>query len=79
MQIEVRVFSGLEKFLPGKRFGEPVLVDLPEGATIKDVLHKLAIPEDQVFTMLVNGKHQKLNYTAREGERISFFPPVGGG
>lgn len=79
MQVEVRVFSGLEKFLSSQRFGEPVTVDLPEGATIRNLLHQMGIPEDQVFTILVDGRHQTLNYTAREGERISFFPPVGGG
>jgi len=79
MLVDVRVYSGLEKFLPGQCFGEPFLVDLPNSSTIKDLLRKLGILEDQVFTVLVDGKHQKLDYTARDGETISIFPPVGGG
>jgi len=79
MLVEVRVFSGLEKFLPSQCFGEPFPVDLPNRSTIKDLLCKLGIPEDQVFTILVDGKHQKLDYTARDGEAIAIFPPVGGG
>lgn len=79
MQVEVRVFSGLEKFLPHKRFGEPLTVDIIEGETIRDLLQKLGIPEDQVYTILVDGRHQSLDYTLRQDERISFFPPVGGG
>jgi len=73
------VFSGLEKFLPQKRFGEPLPVELPEEGTIKDLLHKLGIPENQVFTILVDGRHQPLDYTLRGGERVSLFPPVGSG
>ncbi|SFQ99653.1 Sulfur carrier protein ThiS (thiamine biosynthesis) [Desulfoscipio geothermicus DSM 3669] len=79
MRIEVRVFSGLEKFLPNKSFGEPLPVELPEGGTIRDLLLKIGIPKDHVFTILVDGKHRSFDYTVRDGERISLFPPVGGG
>ncbi|TYO97227.1 MoaD/ThiS family protein [Desulfallas thermosapovorans] len=79
LQVEVRVFSGLEKFLPGVGFGQPLPVELPAGATIRDLLHKIGVPEDQVFTVLVDGRHQTLDYTTTSGERISLFPPVGGG
>ncbi|WP_245561191.1 MoaD/ThiS family protein [Desulfoscipio gibsoniae] len=77
--MEVRVFSGLEKFLPNKRFGEPMPVNLPDGATVRILLNKMHIPEEQVFTVLVDGRHQTLDYTVRDGERVSLFPPVGGG
>lgn len=79
MQVELRVFSGLEKYLPRKRFGEPVPVDLPERSTLRDLLQQTGIPEEQVFTVLVNGRHQSLDYVPAEGDRISLFPPVGGG
>lgn len=79
MLVEVRVFSGLEKYLPGKRFGEPLPVELTEGATIKGLLKKLGIPEKDVFNILVDGRHQSLDYAVTGGERISLFPPVGGG
>lgn len=79
MLVEVRVFSGLEKFLSQKSFGEPMPVELAQGGTVQDILEKLGIPVDQVFTILVNGKHQTLDYIVNEGERVSFFPPVGGG
>lgn len=77
--VEVRVFSGLEKFLEAKRFGEPFTVEVKEGATLKDLLAKLKIPEDQVFTSLVHGQHRELHYVLCEGDRVSLFPPVGGG
>lgn len=79
MRVELRVFSGLEKFLPHKRFGEPLGVELPGGATLRDLLQQTGIPEDQVFTILVDGRHQSLDYVLNEGERVSLFPPVGGG
>jgi len=79
MLVEVRVFSGLEKYLVGKRFGEPLPVELGAGETLKGLLKQLGIPEKDVFNILVDGKHQSLDYAVKGGERISFFPPVGGG
>lgn len=79
MKVDLRVFSGLEKFMPHKRFGEPLTVELPEGGTLRDLLQKTGIPEDQVFTALVDGRHQPLDHVLSEGERVSLFPPVGGG
>lgn len=79
MRVEVRVFSGLEKFLEQKRFGEPFSVDIEEGANLRKLLAKLGIPEEHVFTVLVNGQHRDLEYTLQEGDRVSMFPPVGGG
>jgi len=79
MQVELRVFSGLEKFMPHKRFGEPLGIELDQGGTVRDLLEKTGIPEEQVFTVLVDGRHQPLGYVLHEGARVSLFPPVGGG
>ena len=79
MQVEVRVFSGLEKFLDQKRFGEPFFVEVTDNFDLRSLLAHLDIPEDQVFTKLINGRHQELDYKLNEGDRVSLFPPVGGG
>jgi len=79
MLVEVRVFSGLERFLEKKRFGEPFSVEIQEGSSLRDLLEQIGIPEDQVFTTLIDGKHRELDYILNEGERVSLFPPVGGG
>ncbi|MCG8401811.1 MAG: MoaD/ThiS family protein [Firmicutes bacterium] len=79
MQVELRVFSGLEKYLPHKRFGEPLAIELPDGSTLRDLLNHTGIPEDQVFTILVDGIHQSLDHVLAADERVSLFPPVGGG
>jgi sulfur carrier protein ThiS len=79
MLVEVRVFSGLERFLEKKRFGEPFSVEIQEGSSLRDLLEQIGIPEDQVFTTLIDGKHRETDYILNEGERVSLFPPVGGG
>ncbi|MFZ5590565.1 MAG: MoaD/ThiS family protein [Bacillota bacterium] len=79
MRIEVRVFSGLEKYLPGVAFGQAFSVELPEGSTPRDLLSRLGIPEEQVFTVLKNGRHLSWDGILQDGDRIGLFPPVGGG
>ncbi|MCL6611044.1 MAG: MoaD/ThiS family protein [Peptococcaceae bacterium] len=79
MILEVRVFGGLEKWIPGASFGKPMEVKTARGATVRTLLQELKIPEDQVFTILVNGVHASMGDLLRPGDRVAFFPPVGGG
>ncbi len=79
MEVEVRVFSGLESFIPGATFGQVIPVSIPEGFTGRDLFKKLNIPEEQVFTLLVYGVHQDFAAVLQDGDRVSLFPAVGGG
>ncbi|GBF35149.1 thiamineS protein [Desulfocucumis palustris] len=79
MRLEVRVFSGLEKFVDGVTFGQAFEMELPEGANGRDLLELLGIPENQVFSILANGKHFSLGDKFGPGDRVALFPPVGGG
>lgn len=79
MLLEVRVFGGLEKLIPGAVFGRPINIEAPEGTTVRALLDMMKIPEDQVFTILVNGVHSSMEEPLDSGDRVAFFPPVGGG
>lgn len=79
MQIEVRVFCGLESCIPGIRYGQPMRFVLPEGTTGLELLEKINIPREKTFTLLINGLQKDFNTTLAEGDRVSIFPPVGGG
>jgi molybdopterin converting factor small subunit len=79
LQVEVKVFSGLEKLIPGARFGQPIKVDITERFTIRTLLKNLNIPEKDVYIILVNGVNKVLDETLADGDRIALFPPVGGG
>lgn len=79
MFLEVRVFGGLEKMIPGASFGKPIEVEAAQGTTVGALLEMLKIPEDQVFTILVNGIQTAKDVLLKPGDRVAFFPPVGGG
>lgn len=79
MEVEVRVFCGLESCMPGAKFGQPIAVEVPAGSDGFTLLASLKIPGEKAFSFLVNGVHKGFDSILSEGDRISIFPPVGGG
>jgi len=74
MQVTVRLYATLGR----NRQGEETLQFDP-GASARDVLKALGIPEDRVTLVFINGRHAEADQELREGDTIAFFPPVGGG
>lgn len=59
MHLEVRVFSGLEKHIPGARLGQPIKISITEHFTGRMFLDKLNIPGKEVF--IVDGVNNTLD------------------
>ena len=54
-------------------------VSLPEGSTIADLASILNLPEDEIKVTFVNGRSRSSETGLADGDRVGFFPPVGGG
>jgi len=78
LQIEVRLFSGLESCVPGAKFGQPIKVEVTENFNGRMLLEKLNIPEKMAYSLFVNGINKSFETVFSEGDRVSIFPPVGG-
>jgi len=79
LRVKVKLFGGLEKILNNVSVGETLEVELPDGNTVKDLLERIGIPEKESHTLLVNGLHAELDTVLQPSDRVSIFPPVGGG
>lgn len=79
MQVEVLLFGGLEKMVVGAKYSRPVFVELPAGSTVADLIRWLGIPEQNIFSVLVNGRHAEQNQVLQLGDRAALFPPLAGG
>jgi molybdopterin converting factor small subunit len=79
MEIKLRFFGDLRKYLPGLGIGEEHILEVESGATIKDVLLMFEIPLERVKIILVEGRAQSLDYILNKSERVSIFPPIAGG
>jgi molybdopterin converting factor small subunit len=74
MNITVKCYATLAPFSPqGGQFC------LPKQATVHDLARALALPEQEIKIIFVNGRSAELPDSLHEGDRIGFFPPVGGG
>lgn len=74
MNVTVRLFATLRE---GR--GKELPLDLPEGATPALVAERLGIGIKDIAILLVNGRDGRADGALVEGDRVSFFPPVGGG
>jgi molybdopterin converting factor small subunit len=77
--VRVKLFATLRKYAPTGRSGIPFEVEVPEGATIGDLVRHLQLPADEVKVMFVDARAQAIEYVLRPGAEVGIFPPVGGG
>ena len=79
MEIKLRLFGDLRKYLPGLGIGEEHKLVIETDTTVKDVLLMFEIPLDRVKIILVEGRAKSLDYILNNSERVSIFPPIAGG
>lgn len=77
--VQVKLFATLREYRPGLGPGERFPVDLQDGASMRDLVRQLGLPEEQVKLVFVNGLVQELGHILADGDEIGIFPPVGGG
>ena len=74
MKVEIRCYATLSKYAP-----KDGVLELFENANVKDVLDKLNLHEKDVKVVFVNGIHARFDTKLKDGDRVAFFPAVGGG
>lgn len=79
MEIDVRVFATLRRYLPDLAIGEPLRMTVKEGVTLGEVCDQLGIRRAEVKVILQNSVKVEFDALAHTGDRIAFFPAVGGG
>jgi len=74
LKIEIRLFATFRHGREKKQFKE-----YEEGVTVRKIINKLDIEEEEVAILLINGRDGTLDKELIDGDVISLFPPVGGG
>ena len=74
MRVQVKLFATLRE----NRFATK-RIDLPEPATIADLLDSLDIPQGQAGIILLNGTNVYPDHKLSDKDSISIFPALGGG
>ena len=80
MIVEVKLFATLRAFLPPDSEGMRARIELSAGATARDVLVRLGIPEEAAAILLVDGRFEADRARPlAEGSVLSVFPALAGG
>ncbi|GLI34476.1 MoaD/ThiS family protein [Desulforhabdus amnigena] len=79
MALKVLLAATLRKHVPGYDGAVGHEMEVPPGATVRDVARQLGIPEDEVKLIMVDGIGCKWETVLKGDERVALFPPVGGG
>jgi sulfur-carrier protein len=79
LRIELRLFATLSAYLPAGAQGDTAEIDLPEGATVADVIHQLRIPGECQWVAAVNGLDAAADRRLTHGDVLALFPPLAGG
>ena len=79
MQVEIRLHGLLRRTRQGVRSGEPIRLELQEGACVADLAVPLGVPRESVVLVVVNGEVSRPDRVLHEGDQVQIFPPVAGG
>jgi molybdopterin synthase sulfur carrier subunit len=74
MNINVKLFATLRRFHE-KEFP----LEISKGTTVGQVIKMLALPEDEVAIIMVNGVGKKPDTILSNEDVLALFPAVGGG
>jgi molybdopterin converting factor small subunit len=79
MKIEVALYATLSQYLPPGAQNRKAVIGVRDGATVRDVMTQLGIPQDLPNILLVNGRQAPEDTVLKDGETLSVFPPLAGG
>ena len=74
MQITVKLFANFRN----NRFKD-TLKTISPNTTVRKIVQELAIAEEELGVILINGRHGRVDQILAEGDALSLFPLVGGG
>lgn len=79
MKVEVRLFATLGAYLPEGAQGDGVVLTVPDGSTVGEIVRGFRIPPELPFMTVVNGHEAEPEQVLVDGDAIAMFPPLAGG
>jgi sulfur carrier protein ThiS len=79
MKLKVRLYGTLSQRFPGYQHSQGIEVDIPDGATVKDLLALLEISEDRGAVVIAEGRILKADDKMRRGVPVNVLQAIYGG
>lgn len=79
MRILVKLSTTLRDCVPGYDAEAGLSLDMPEGASVRELARHIHVPPEEIKIVMINGRQSEGSDTLRDGDRVALFPAVGGG
>ncbi|SFM97340.1 MoaD/ThiS family protein [Thermodesulforhabdus norvegica] len=79
MAVSVFIAATLRRYYPDYDPLKGISIEVPEGASVEELLKLLGIPSSEVKIIMVDGTHARTDTRLKGNERVALFPAVGGG
>ncbi len=84
MKITFKLFANLQDYLPAEaKRTNSLIIDLPDGTTVQQVIERFALPEKSCHLVLVDGSYvapaERSSRVLKDAEALAIWPPVAGG
>ncbi|MBL0720328.1 MoaD/ThiS family protein [Piscinibacter sp. Jin2] len=84
MQITFKLYASLTDHLPPEaRRSNQVLIEVPDGATLAQIIEPYALPMRLVHLVLINGVYvppeERDTRSLKPGDTLAIWPPIAGG
>jgi molybdopterin converting factor small subunit len=84
MQVKVKLFAGLQDYLPADAGANSTTLDIDTNTTVYQVIDKFQVPRHEAHLILLNGIFVEPGARDRaglfrEGDTLAVWPPVAGG
>ncbi|MFB0527842.1 MAG: MoaD/ThiS family protein [bacterium] len=75
MKVNVKLFASIRKFSQK----DNLEINIQEGSSVKDLLSKIGMPQDEPLLVIVNEYTQGKETLLQEGDTLCLFPIIAGG
>ena len=79
MKVRVKLYGTLSQGFPGYQHSQGMEVEIPEGATVKDLFALLEISESRGAVVVAEGRILKAEDKMRRGVPVNVLQAIGGG
>jgi molybdopterin converting factor small subunit len=79
MEVTVVCFGAMREHLPEGARDNRAALDVPEGATVGEVVDALGAPRALAFAVLLDGVQTTLEGRVGPGSEVTLMPPFSGG
>jgi sulfur carrier protein ThiS len=79
MKVRVKLYGTLSQRFPGYQHSQGIEIEIPDGATVNDLLAHLEISESQGAVVIMDGRILKTDDKMQCGVQVSVFQAIQGG